>query len=1470
MMSLSDLIASITAYLPQIIIGMLVLAIIVMVLMVVLTSLNVKKALKKKAAPAAAPPPPKVEAATRAPEDKMPPRFGVLSQILSLRGYFQIGDLSLIFLKGLDLLRQRLDTVNYKYHLPWYLLIGPAHSGKTSMMDRSDIIFPLGKPTFDIPDPSPGIRWWFLNRGVVIDLKGDFLIKDKGIQSDEKGWRTVISLLNRYRARRPIDGLILTIPASELYGAHKLSPEELADRGKFLAQKLQATQNMLSLRVPVYVVITKSDVIPGFQSICQVLPQKNQQNMLGWSSPYTPTSAYTPMWLDEAFGQMHHQLSHIRLEMLAEGLAPEVRDGVFVFPHELLHIKKNLAYYVDQIFKVNAYEESLILRGIYLCGDSGINLEFSKLTATPQEEDLDRDFIPIVESDEGNPIVKLKIGEMETHDHSKDQLPTKIYFVDDLLRQKIFFETGLAQPIHQRIASANRNLLMAKASIAGFIGISTFGLFHAYDRLSQQRDYLLPILSKINTILYQVPQAQGGPNRFTASMFDDQTRQLLDMMLNLHRSSFFSTFFPSSWFSTIDDNLRESLKVSYDQIIVRAIYMDLRLKARDLLTTRPKEADLTISLASQLQPVSTVEYQLLKNFVEQFIQLHQYVEKYNRLKDNSDPATLRELVQYSLGINLPEEFLQNYEYFRRVLREVPYPKIDLKPFQGEAQETLHILYNHFLNNLLSPQTPNSIIGKINFILSEFGNRKTHELPSIEILRKISIDLTQSLPTIGIPGSNWIDGAFFDPGNGFADLMLQISQFPMFGPQLVEQFASDTAVAFNRFHDELRRLNSFLIDGTTLPSDKPIYPSQGLIALQKSLALLFTEPFMAVPPGEKITFAIPENQVVFWNAKLIDMAIDELQKYDDFLIKHLADFPPMIRETLKQAVRRNLQDNLLGTIARAQTFATINESLPAGLAAEQVLRDKIANVREVAPKFVKLMEVMDKGHIGQGYVQLREMLGTLSTRLLEQAEELLNSYKLYQVKEDNFKWWDGKTSPILVGYNMRDDEDLKNYLAIQRQLISHFALDYAEPMVDFLTSRVMEEYEGNKSLVFKWKRIIEQVHAYEKKRPDNSITSLETALGKDLAHVNVKKCFKAIPLSAVKSNSGDFFKEREMEIKRDLLSRCEVLQRQASLENYEKLATFFNENLKGKFPFLTGPQPNMGDAEPEDIREFFSLYKDAGDDPKAILDQVYQLGEMANEPMVFLKAMEGIQKFLFSFLKGDEITSTPTLNFLIEFRVNGAAEKNADLLLEWFIKPDETTTISHHDKKKDGTWLFGNEIVVGFRWPNESRLQPHRDKGQTRLFIENEHTAEFRFSSRWALLELIKAQAATRGDFGGQADQKPYTLRFEVPNSPDINTLVFNRVIVLGPAKGKTLGKPITLPDFPIAAPEMPESITSKADEPVLVMGAAYSQTDSAQESDDKEEADKKGKKDPKADKGKKEPKDDKGEEAADKGEEEAE
>lgn len=1406
---LSSLAHSISAYLTHIILTLVVIAIIIMILMVIMTSTSVKNAISKKA-----PPKSKDEKIdTRPPEDKMPPIGGRISEFLAMRGYFRVGDLSMIFLRALDLLRQRLDTVNYKYHLPWYLLIGPSNSGKSTAMDRAEIMLPLGKLDFGVEELNPGLRWWFLNKGVVLDVRGDFLIQKRGIQADEKGWRTVISLLNRYRPRRPIDGIILTIPATELYGKEKLSPEELDDRARFLAQKLMATQNLLGLRLPVYVVITKGDTLPGFQSFAQSIPLANRNNMLGWSSPYHPSIAYTPQWIDEAFGHLHSNLNHIRLEILSAGAGADSRDGVFVFPGEINHIINPLKTYMNHIFKVSSYDETLVLRGIYLCGDSGINLELSELNAKTLSFNS--------QGEDENPkesVIQLPIGGIEEVPIVNPEGNRHIFFFQDVMLERVCKETGLAQPIHHRLIRANRNLNIAKASMAGFVGVSTFGLLGAYDKFSQNRDHLLPALGKVSTVLRQIPVNRFSESHATAAMFDEQTRQLISMMNNVDQTSFFSIYFPSSWFSPINHSLRSALKVSFDQIILRTIYMDLLLKAKDLLTLRPLPTDVTKSLAAQLTPTATIEYQLLKGFVERFIELSQNIEKYNSLKEGNDPGLLKDLVTYTLGIDLPDEFVRNYARFSRILKEIPYPHIELKPYQSAAQETLMVLYNHFLSNLMSPTNGNSIIGKINYILREFGQRQTEQLPDLMPLRVISKDLNDSLNVLGSDGNNWIDSAYFDPGSGFSDLMGLISDFPVFGSGVVNEFAGQTAVVYANFQRELRRLNDYLIDRSITPIGKTSYPSDGLVALQKSLTLLFAQDFMAQPAPATVLTNVAENQVVYWNSKLIDTATEMAKKYEEYHDKTISEFPPILRQTLKLTARQNLLQNILSLIAKSQTVAPASEGATAAASAEETLRNKIADVREISPKLSRLLQVMNDGGLGTNYVALRDTVGTLSTRLLVQVDKVFEGYQLYKTRGGNFDWWDGKVSPIMDGFNLRDERDMETYLEQQRSVIRNLALEYAKYMVDFLTSAPMRDYNGNSLLVNKWKRIIEQVTNYDKKSPDNSIAALEVSIAKELMNVDLKKCFTAIPLREVKKTSGDYFVNRRVELRREILGRCEVLRRQQSISNYQTLAGFFNDNLKQKFPFATRPGRNTVEAEPEDIREFFRMYKEFGDNPKDLLDQVYQMGGNAKPMYEFLTNMDKVKIFFDSFLNAKPQAESPVFDFKVDFRVNVERESNGNMIIDWKVLPNETTEVTNYDKVRLGKWTVGDQFNLTLKWPEVSQLQPYRDPAQPYLDV-TDGVATFSYPGKWSLLWLIRGQLASGTDYNTVKDGTPYVLKFVIPNAPAIRTVVYNRITLLAPGVGDKPGRPMTMPAFPSQAPEIPQDVLQVANESVLVKGA---------------------------------------------------
>ncbi len=1422
--TMTDFVRHAFSSLPWVIIILLIIAAIIMLLTLLLAIMASRRAATKTPSPPSA----KAQKEDSDEEDKtkLPPLGGWISEFLSKKGFFHVSSLSLSFLRALDFLRSTLHTYNYKYRLPWYLVIGAEGSGKTSLIEGSELQLPMGRPDFGIHHPNPECRWWFLNRGVLLDIRGNLFIKHKSIGDDEKGWRSLLILLARYRSARPINGIILTIPANELYGKHKLSKDEISSRAEFLSHKLISAQTNLGLRIPVYVVITKLDTVPGFQSFCSEIPTSNRHNILGWSSPYTLGTAYTVKWIEEAFTELEENLNQLRLEIFAEGRITSARDGVFVFPSEISTLKDGLAIYLNHIFKEDAYQESLLLRGIYFCGDSGMT-PLRVLGNTEEEQDDPDNFAVLGTPDAALNQANDEISLASQLTRESDPIERKIFFFDDVINAKILREPGLATPLQGRLISINRALNLAKIITAVFVLFGSYGLFNAYDKFVTNRDYIMPVLNKMNTLLRDMQQIKLNQPGQTTETFDIYARQLIEMMDQLQQTNFFSIFVPASWFSPLHEDLNKTLKISYQQVIIRTIYIDLLLKARELLHLRPTVHDQSTSIAQLLQPITSAEYNLLRRYIEGMATLHEKIEKFNDLKHAADPRDLNDLVAYTFNAQLPQQFIDQYKKFRKLLLNTSFPPIDLKPYQQLARETLNVLYQNFLNATFTITDPNSLPARIHTFLQQLSQQDTKQLPNVAYLRQLSVELAQVMPTLGEPGQTWMDREFFNPGKEFDFLLDKIDNSKLFGKDVTQFLVDQTAIGFNNLKLQLNSLNQLLVTQNAsmpvAPLAQKVYsipPSQGILSLQKSLVALFSESYMAAPTEHTFTTHVPVGKIIYWDAKLIQMAYDMCKRFEEFSSKQVSGFPPVLQENVKLLARDSLQANVVNMIAKAQNFVDTPANLSEGLAAEEILRSKIGDINDVAPQFIKLLEILSHDAAGTSFVELRELLSTTTYWLLTQVENLLKAQNPYMIHDLTFAWWDGKTGAAFSGFTSKDTEDLKTYLNLQRQQIQAMASDFAKPLVNFLSADVMlDASTGDVNLLNKWRRIIEQVDAYNKKQPGNSIAVLEDFILKSLNNFDIRNCFGLIPLDDIRQETGDYFLEIVRSLKKGILLRGEVLKRQQGVQQYKELVTLFNTNLKNKFPFVgSNLASSTAEADPERMREFFKKYDEFGGSVRDIFDQIYQLGPIAAEATQFLQRLDILKAFFQNYLSGNGDNDLPTFDFNMDFRVNREKESGGDLIVDWVFKPDPDTTINKNDKARNGRWLYGSPVEVSFRWPDASPSLPIRDPKQPLLEVDG-RKATFRYTGRWSLFWMLRMHATNKGETLPLKDPNPYVLKFVIPTGVDETTIVYDLIILMSPSSNpKAPGKILKVPDFPAFAPEISNEVMKYVDKPVITEG----------------------------------------------------
>ena len=146
------------------------------------------------------------------------------------------------------------------YQLPWYIMIGPPGSGKTNFINNSGLDFPLKeKLGTDLIHGVGGTRncdWWFTNKAVIIDTAGRYTTQNSHALHDSKAWQGFLGLLRKYRPKRPVNGVIISMGISELMNQTKT---ERNLHARAIKQRLQELQGQLGMTFPVYVIFSKVD-----------------------------------------------------------------------------------------------------------------------------------------------------------------------------------------------------------------------------------------------------------------------------------------------------------------------------------------------------------------------------------------------------------------------------------------------------------------------------------------------------------------------------------------------------------------------------------------------------------------------------------------------------------------------------------------------------------------------------------------------------------------------------------------------------------------------------------------------------------------------------------------------------------------------------------------------------------------------------------------------------------------------------------------------------------------------------------------------------------------------------------------------------------------------------------------------------------------------------------------------------------
>jgi len=305
------------------------------------------------------------------------------------------------------------------YALPWYMIIGPPASGKSTALLHSGLNFPFTGSGGHGVQGIGGTRncdWWFTDQAVLLDTAGRYTTSEE----DRDEWIAFLDMLKRYRPKKPINGVLVGVSVADLLEG---SDGEVAAHAKRIRERIDELINHLGVQFPVYVLFTKCDLIPGFVESFGDLDSQRRGQVWGVTLPLAGGSVSGETLVDR-FRELFRRLGRRRLTRLGEVHVPREQLLVYAFPEQVAASAPTLRAFMEALFAANPYQENPLFRGFYLTSGTQEGSPIDRLIASM-----------------GETFQISGVGDVVAQEREK-----KSYFLRDLFTTVVFPDRDVAGP----------------------------------------------------------------------------------------------------------------------------------------------------------------------------------------------------------------------------------------------------------------------------------------------------------------------------------------------------------------------------------------------------------------------------------------------------------------------------------------------------------------------------------------------------------------------------------------------------------------------------------------------------------------------------------------------------------------------------------------------------------------------------------------------------------------------------------------------------------------------------------------------------------------------------------------------------------------------------------------------------------------------------------------------------------------
>lgn len=1191
--------------------------------------------------------------------------------------------------------------------LPWILLLGPRGGGKTSIAGSLRSGTRAHQLLGQRPPAIKGTDWRFFDQGAVIDAPG--ALSGAALQSaDGQRWRRMLAALRDRRPSRPLDGVVLVIPADMLVAAGAA----LDAAAQLCFRQLWQLQKECDFSLPVYVLVSRCDELDGFSAFWRALPAAAEGRICGWSNP--ALRGGRPLeWTDATYAQLDHALTQLQLDLAAHSQTTTEADAIFLFPHRLAATRSGLLRLLDTVFQPSTWQAGHLCRGIYFCGS------------------------------------------VDARGELLDGAREDVRLIDGLFEQRIFKERNLGLPTRHGLWSPypmiRRLQQAAVGGLAALFVLLAVSVVWLREDARQMSDALHALRDAQQRLAAEARSSaapggglpvctEGGPVfAFVAAA----------ARLQLPPTAW---WIPASWFDhRAEHSLREgSVSAALRDLVLPAVRCGLQQREQALLTSVAEPAAASASNGADT-PIQQ-QMDALIAVTMRVVVFEEQLASYERLTTSTDgasPALLNGLLEYVFG-QKPADSRGEHNGLRPALAAAAMqagPWSAPPPVDRRAQA-------------LATHTSTSTAGLLDTLKAQI-DRGAADVVQLEQGRE-DAEFMQQLLRVDA-WWRWLrsDWAGARPGgNPCARLLAKLrgAQAPLPQPAYERLEAAEAVLSDRVCFDALRsRLLQMRIpldagrygppmttDGDRLePSAAPVLEGLSRVA---ALQYLRRPAPISPPPACRDTTG--------WDAARLRQALDALSEYTRFVGESSTGAEAATGLQPAALARRGLRVALQGTLQAARLGGSAaGDAMP-----EPAVAQHSAQLLAVTPLLVELLQALRQlPETSAVATQLAQCVGEQTNAALSRVDALVAAARLYvtevHLASGHSEAGDGGDTRL---YALPGADTLRVELAAQLARVQVLA-SYAAPYVMLfenagIVGNAAPELLARATL---WQATGQEVQrALQFKDPQSQPAQIDSLYLNLLLPIDAVNCAQLLADYRSPALRQDLFSRQRGALERQTRALCDNGADAMAQLRFAALATRFNSELRGRYPFAP---PGAADLSPATLRAFLLDY----DRERADLRKQLAAARVPLNVTAFLRDLDGVAAFFRPTLSAP--AGTQPLQIEVAFNQVRRNSLGADQIVDWQLRAGSAAA-----RYPNGPAGFQAEFVdsaqVQLLWADRSTLRPRADAAQPALKVEGA-SALFAASGPWALLRLIESQRPRYSPAVDPLDPSRVMLEFNVPVGP---------------------------------------------------------------------------------------------------------